>query len=54
MEERLESHTVFKGTTPAQLQTALDGVEKYVMTKIYKMWVFLPEITYTISGRWFE
>jgi hypothetical protein len=36
MENRLESHPVFRGTTEAQLQTALDGVEKYVMTKIYK------------------
>jgi hypothetical protein len=37
MEDRLEKHSIFKGTTQAQLQTALDGVEKYVMTKIYKM-----------------
>ncbi|CAB4022462.1 rab5 GDP GTP exchange factor-like [Paramuricea clavata] len=44
MEERLESHSVFRGTTSAQLQTALDGVEKYVMTKIYKI-VFCPPST---------
>lgn len=36
MEERLENHPVFRGTTPAQLQTTLDGVEKCVMTRIYK------------------
>ena len=42
MEERLKTHTVFRGTTPAQFQTALDGVEKFVMTKIYKMLV-LPK-----------
>ena len=41
MEERLKTHSVFRGTTPAQLQTALDGVEKFVMTKIYKMLVSL-------------
>ena len=36
MEERLENHNTFRGTSPVQMQTALDGVEKYVMTKIYK------------------
>ncbi|XP_046845926.1 rab5 GDP/GTP exchange factor-like [Xenia sp. Carnegie-2017] len=44
MEERLQSHSAFRGTTPAQFQTALDGVEKYVMTKIYKI-VFCPPST---------
>lgn len=36
MAEDLQSHPALKETNADQLETMIDGIEKYIMTQIYK------------------
>ena len=37
MAERLQSHVLFRGQPQEVLDRTLDGVEKYIMTKLYRV-----------------
>eukprot|EP00128_Syssomonas_multiformis_P017280 Colp12_sorted_trinity150504_noHs@9694 len=42
MAERIRGHPIWKDASPRELENAIDGMEKFVMTKIYQH-VFAPE-----------
>ena len=37
MSERLQSHELFRGQPEEVIEITMDGVEKYIMTKLYKV-----------------
>ena len=37
MADRLESHVVFRGQPQEILDSTLNNIEKYIMTRLYKM-----------------
>uniref|UniRef100_UPI00358EE461 rab5 GDP/GTP exchange factor n=1 Tax=Myxine glutinosa TaxID=7769 RepID=UPI00358EE461 len=42
--DRLQSHSVFRGSLPEQVEKTMDNVEKFILTRLYKH-VFCPEST---------
>lgn len=44
MSEHLQSHPLFQNQPPEEIDRTLDGVEKHIMTKLYRI-VFCPAST---------
>lgn len=44
LEERLQTHTLFRGTTEEQHKCTMEFLEKYIMTQVYLMYVNLDLI----------